>query len=122
MIQNILVLGGGSAGLLAAISLKRKIPNLAVRVVRSADIGIIGVGESTTPALPRHLFEYLGISRKHFYATARPTWKMGIHFLWGPREHFDYSFDLQLDVQLPGLEHPNGFYCDDDFQFASLCS
>jgi tryptophan halogenase len=121
MIQKVLVLGAGSAGLIAAISLKRKIPRLGVRVVRSPDIGVIGVGESTTPALPKHLFEYLGISRSHFYATAQPTWKMGIHFIWGPRPYFNYGFDLQLDVQLPDLPRPNGFYCDEEFESASLC-
>src|SRR5271170_6707785 len=107
MIQNVLVLGAGSAGLIAAITLKRKIPKLAVRVVRSPGIGVIGVGESTTPALHKHLFEYLGISRAQFYATARPTWKMGVHFLWGPRPRFFFPFDLQLDVQLPDLSRPN---------------
>src|ERR1700679_3050351 len=122
MIQNVLVLGAGSAGLIAAITLKRKIPKLAMRVVRSPEIGIIGVGESTTPALPKHFFEYLGISRRHFYATARPTWKMGIHFLWGPRPSFEYGFEWQLDVQLPNLQRPNGFYCDGEFEFASLNS
>ena len=50
--QNVLVLGAGSAGLIAAISLKGKIPQLAVRVVRSPDIGVIGVGEGTTPNFP----------------------------------------------------------------------
>jgi tryptophan 7-halogenase len=122
MIENILVLGAGSAGLLAAVSLKRKIPRLNVRVVRSPDIGVIGVGESTTQAFPQHIFEYLGISRSRFYATTRPTWKMGIHFIWGPRKDFEYGFEYQLDVQLPDLPHPNGFYCDDDFQDASLCA
>ena len=81
MIKNILVLGAGSAGLIAAISLKRKIPHLAIRVVRSPDIGVIGVGEGTTPNFPRHLFDYLGISRKRFYELAEPTWKLGIRFL-----------------------------------------
>jgi tryptophan halogenase len=122
MIQNVLVLGAGSAGLIAAISLKRKIPGLKVRVVRSPDIGVIGVGESTTPAFPKHIFEYLGISRRHFYATARPTWKMGIHFLWGPRPQFEYGFQFQLDVQLPDLRRPNGFYCDEEFEAASVCA
>src|ERR1700677_1859320 len=115
MIKNVLVLGAGSAGLLAAISLKRKIPALTVRVVHSPDIGVIGVGESTTPALPKHLFEYLGITRKHFYSTTRPTWKMGIHFLWGPRGPFDYAFEFQLDAQLPDLTRPSGFYCGEQF-------
>jgi tryptophan halogenase len=115
VIQNVLVLGAGSAGLICALALKRKIPQLAVRVVRSPEVGVIGVGESTTPQLPRFLFEYLKISRKHFYAVANPTWKMGIHFLWGPRESFEYSFDFALDAQRTDLPLPNGFYCDEDF-------
>src|SRR2546423_151592 len=39
MIQRILVLGGGSAGFLAAISLKITIPDLDVSVVRSKHMG-----------------------------------------------------------------------------------
>ena len=55
MIQRILVLGGGSAGFIAAISLKIKIPDLAVHVLRSKELGIIGVGEGTTWAFPNYL-------------------------------------------------------------------
>ena len=44
MIQSILVLGSGSAGLIAALTIKRKIPQVSVRIVRSPEIGIIGVG------------------------------------------------------------------------------
>jgi len=47
MIRSILVLGGGSAELMVA--LKLKLPQLAVRVGRSPEIGVIGVGEGTTP-------------------------------------------------------------------------
>ena len=122
MIQNILVLGAGSAGLLAAISLRLKIPQIAVRVVRSPEIGVIGVGEGTTPNFPKHLFEYLGISRKKFHAMAEPTWKLGIRFLWGPRGRFDYTFDHQLDAQYSGLTTPNGYFCDEDFRCASIPS
>ena len=56
MIKNILILGAGSAGLLAAIALRKKLPSVGVRVVRSSEMGVIGVGEGTTPALPKHLF------------------------------------------------------------------
>src|SRR4051812_38680722 len=87
-IKNVLVLGAGSAGLIAALSLKRKIPQITVRIVRSPDIGVIGVGEGTTPNFPVHLFDYLGISRRLFYAHAQPTWKIGIRFIWGPRGKF----------------------------------
>jgi tryptophan halogenase len=120
MIRNVLVLGAGSAGLIAAISLKRKIPELTVRIVRSPDIGVIGVGEGTTPNFPRHLFDYLGISRRHFYAMAEPIWKIGIRFLWGPRPRFDYGFGLALDSHWGDLPLPNGFYCDQTFRGADL--
>jgi tryptophan halogenase len=120
MIQNVLVLGAGSAGLIAALSLKRKIPQLNVRVIRSPSIGVIGVGEATTPNFPKHLFEYLGIPRKRFYALAEPTWKLGIKFLWGERGSFDYSFLQQLDVRYAELSKSTGFYCDEDFNDASV--
>lgn len=122
MIQSILVLGAGSAGLIAAISLQRKLPQVSVRVVRSPELGVIGVGEGTTPNFPKHLFDYLGISRKRFYELAEPTWKLGIRFLWGPRGRFDYTFDAQLDSQWGDLPAPNGYYCDEEFRCASVPS
>ncbi|MDB6152366.1 MAG: tryptophan-5-halogenase [Chthoniobacteraceae bacterium] len=116
MIENVLVLGSGSAGLIAAISLKRKIPRLSVRVVRSKEIGVIGVGEGTTVAFPKYFFEYLGISQRLFYEKAEPTWKLGIRFLWGPRDHFDYTFSNQLDSRWRDLSFPNGYYCEKEFR------
>ncbi len=122
MLKEIVVLGAGSAGLFAALTLKRKMPQLSVRVVRSPEIGVIGVGESTTPNLPYHLFQYLKLSPRRFYALAEPTWKMGIHFIWGPRGAFEYTFEPQLDVRLVHLARPNGYYCDDDFRSMNLQS
>jgi tryptophan halogenase len=122
MLKDIIILGGGSAGLLAALTFKRKMPELNVRLLRSPDIGIIGVGESSTPNVPRHLFDYLGISRRKFYEVAEPTWKLGIHFLWGPRSSFEYTFEPQLDARSPELPRPNGYYCDDDFSNLNLSS
>ena len=122
MIRNLLVLGAGSAGLIAALSIKRKIPTLNVRIVRSPELGVIGVGEGTTPNFPRHLFDDLGISRKRFYQLAEPTWKLGIRFLWGSRGRFDYAFSQQLDAQWSDLPRPNGFFCDEEFASVDLPS
>lgn len=121
-LQSFLVVGSGSAGLIAALSLKRKIPHLDVTIVRSPEIGVIGVGEGTTPNFPTYLFEDLGISRKHFYELAEPTWKLGIRFLWGSRGRFDYTFAPQLDSQWTDLPKPHGFYCDDEFSGCHLTS
>ncbi|MCP5542675.1 MAG: tryptophan 7-halogenase [Akkermansiaceae bacterium] len=122
MIQNILVVGSGSAGLIAALSFRRKLPGVTVRVVRSPDIGIIGVGEGSTPNFPAHLFDYIGIPRRTFYQEADPTWKLGIRFEWGPRGHFNFSFSPQLDAQWGDLPLPNGFYCDGNFENAGFAS
>lgn len=112
-INSIVVLGGGSAGFMAALTLKKKLPHLNVRVVRSPDIGIIGVGEGTTAVFPRHFFEYLKLPPQGFYAEAEPTWKLGIKFLWGPRSHFFYTFAFEFEKRLPELSRNNGFYYDD---------
>jgi len=88
--------------------------------VRSPEIGTIGVGEGTTPNFPHHIFNFLGIDPERFYMHAEPTWKIGIRFLWGPRQQFDYHFAKQLDVQWNDLPRPNGFYCDDEFRCVDL--
>jgi tryptophan halogenase len=117
-IRNLLVLGAGSAGLIAALTLKRKLPHLTVRVVRSPALGIIGVGEGTTLAFPRHFFDYLKMKPQQFYAEAEPTWKMGIKFLWGPRPQFFYTFTYEFQQRYPELARNNGFYVDDAAEFA----
>ncbi len=55
-IRRIVVLGGGSAGLLAAIGLRRHLPGIGVTVVRSSSLGVIGVGEGTAAAVALHGF------------------------------------------------------------------
>lgn len=120
MIKHVIVLGSGSAGLLAALSLKKKLPSLTVEIVRDPALGVIGVGEGSTPNFVRHLFSYLGINLDRFYAKAKPTWKLGIHFKWGPRGAFNYTFDGKLHETFNGV--PNGYYWLDNPKNTSLCS
>src|SRR5688572_12775739 len=121
-VSTITVLGAGSAGLMAALTLKNKIPQLSVKVVRSPDIGIIGVGEGTTVVFPRHFFEYLKMKPREFYQEAEPTWKMGIRFLWGPREKFFYTFSFEFERRLPELSRNNGFYYTEEFPWLGNAS
>lgn len=121
-IRRVLVMGGGSAGFLAAITLKMRAPHLDVTALRSKEIGIIGVGEGTTNYVPEHLHGYLGIPIGEFFAEAAPSWKLGVRFEWGPRPAFEYPFTKQVDRPEPGLSQRVGYYCDEDFAFADRTS
>jgi tryptophan halogenase len=111
MIDDVLILGGGSAGFLVAITLKQKLPALRVTVLRSKEIGIIGVGEGTTIPVLNHLHGYLRLDHTELHRIAQPTWKLGVRFLWGPRPYFDYGLSLQLDIHYQGLSKVAGYYC-----------
>jgi tryptophan halogenase len=123
VVKRVIVLGGGSAGFMAALALKVKMPDLAVVVIRSRDIGIIGVGEGSTVNLTAFLHRYLSVNPKTFYQIAQPTWKLGLRFRWGKRPHFYYPFDaMQLVQPRPELAKPPGFYCDAEMDGADLMS
>jgi len=120
MVKRVLIVGGGTAGFLAAISIKTKAPTLEVTVIRSTLIGVIGVGEGTTSPVPDYLHYDLKIPPGEFFRNARPTFKLGIKFLWGPRPWFNFPFRAQFSGRYTGLAHDNGFYCADDMEYASM--
>jgi tryptophan halogenase len=113
-VKKIIILGGGSAGFMAAIALKAKLPALDVLVIRSREIGIIGVGEGSTVALTRFLHDYIKVGKKKFHEVAQPTWKLGLRFIWGPRPDFMYTFGAGMEAKYEDLPKAKGYYCDDD--------
>jgi len=119
LVEKVIILGGGSAGLMAALALKTKLPALAVRVIRSPELGIIGVGEGSTAALTDFLHNYVRVQSRSFHEVAQPTWKLGLRFVhWGPRESFNYTFGPGLEVRsVPEQAKPNGFYCDETMEY-----
>ncbi len=117
-LNHILVLGGGTAGFLSALSLKRKLPDTKISVLQSSKLGIIGVGEGSLRQLPNFLHDFLEIDPKRFFEEVSPTWKLGIRFLWGERGDFNYTFAPQIDVSYPhpDLPKPMGYYCFDEME------
>ena len=46
--MKILIVGGGTAGLITALILKSRFESIQINIIKSDEIGIIGVGEGTT--------------------------------------------------------------------------
>ncbi len=89
--RSVGVIGGGTAGWLTALALKKRFPDLAVTLVESPDIPIIGVGEATTTLMPPFLHQELGLDIVSLFERVKPTFKLGIKFEWGERD-FCYPF------------------------------
>ena len=78
--QRVIIIGGGTASWMTASALIRLLPHAAsVRLIESAEIGIVGVGEATLPHL-RTFVEILGLDEAEFMRATHATFKLGIDF------------------------------------------
>lgn len=102
---KLLVLGGGTAGWFTALFLKKVLPDAQITLVESKDLGIVGVGEATTPHIPQFL-KYLDLDVEDIIIKTNGTIKNGIRFdNWnGDGENYFHSFnDNIIDWAIPGL-------------------
>lgn len=99
--QRIVILGGGTAGWITANLMAKNWPSSQITLVASSDIGIIGVGEGSTPHL-RYLFNELGLAEHLWMPQCQATYKNGIRFEhWSTRpgfEHYFHPFASQIDA------------------------
>jgi tryptophan halogenase len=77
--NNFVVVGGGTAGWITALFIKKNVPYSEVTVIASSEIGILGAGEGTTPPFIKFL-ENLNISVEDIIKHAKGTIKNGIKF------------------------------------------
>lgn len=124
-IKRILILGGGTAGWLAANHLGKALEHrqdVTITLVESPDIPIIGVGEGTVPAIRQSLKRF-GISESEFIRRCDVTFKQSIKFVnWMDKDRhgagnfyhhlFDMPSPLGEDLTQHWLDNTNTAYGD----------
>jgi glycine/D-amino acid oxidase-like deaminating enzyme len=93
-VRHVCVVGGGSAGWMTALMLATTAygPRLKVTVLESPQVGIVGVGEGSTPWL-RGFFDGLGIEESEWMPACNATYKSGITFQdWSTKPGFERYF------------------------------
>ncbi len=107
-IRSLVIVGGGTAGWMTAASLAKVFgPRIKITLIESEEIGTVGVGEATIPAIK--LFNtMLRIDEDEFVRETKGTFKLGIEFRnWLRKGHsYFHSFgDMGKDLAYIPFHH-----------------
>lgn len=78
-INDIVIVGGGSAGWMTASTIIKLIPNVNVTVIESSNVPIVGVGESTVGGIRRWM-RMIGVKDHEFIKATDASYKLAIKF------------------------------------------
>lgn len=80
MLKEIVIVGGGTAGWMTAAYLAKALGDRTrIRLIESARVRTIGVGEATFSTV-KLFFDFLGLSEREWMPTCSAAYKLGIRF------------------------------------------
>ncbi len=90
-VERVIIIGGGTAGWMTAAGLASMLGStgLAITLIESEAIGIVGVGEATLPHI-KYFNDTIGVDEAEFIAATSATFKLGIEFVDWARKGDSY--------------------------------
>jgi tryptophan halogenase len=86
-IKSLVIVGGGTAGWMAAALYSKILKNTHITLIESDEIGTIGVGEATIPHI-KTFNTLLGLDEYEVLKETQGTYKLGIEFInWRKQGH-----------------------------------
>ena len=121
--MNIVVVGGGTAGWLTALYVKKIFPEKKIILVESEDYGILGAGEGSTPHFIG-LLDFLEISINDLIKNCNATIKNGIKFTnWSNTfDSYFHPFESKSPASNDYNFVINNPYLEDDTSFSHFCA
>jgi mannose-6-phosphate isomerase-like protein (cupin superfamily) len=112
LIENVVILGGGTAGWMTASYLKKAYPNVNFTLIEAPGIPKIGVGEATIPNLQKVFFDFLGIEEDEWMRHCNAAFKVAVKFVnWrtpaaaGVDDHYYHTFGILPNCDNLPLSH-----------------
>jgi len=100
-IDSIFVIGGGTAGCISALILKTRFPQKEIKIIESSNVGIVGVGESSTEHWARFC-QFVGINQLDAIIHCNATFKIGVYFEGWGEEDYMHNISHNMFAQLGG--------------------
>lgn len=93
-VNDVLIVGGGAAGLLTGLSIRKFNPKIEVSVVDDFDETPPNIGGATFQLITEILHDVLEIDEARFVDEVKPMWKASAYFRDWCGSSFQFPFDL----------------------------